>query len=455
MDSNRDNNSEQTSGLIDTRVQETKNEFLSYDFNLSEQHTKVYSLENEFIKSKKNRYHLFTLLVVSFLLVVLSIGFIAHIIMREKERNVVVEIEEFQDTKLQELVFSVDADDNKLNTVKAELEEIKFNKEIKTTELENETNRLKTEISAIEYPEDIRNQKLEKIQQAHQEKQTEIENQFQQAIADKTKKLQEIEAQIADNQSKISKHKQSGWAIQNPEQTLYQLKINALRINYENKIKKLREKHLKEKQDLISTYNPDLKDELTQALLNKKVPQGEPIKTELSANENYLLNTGLVSKSLLQELSQLTQNQQYLIAQLKSIPFHNSPQRALLHLDAMSKAMSGTVDKVTEKLVTQLREKIKNTEKYEHFLAHFTQLSAENGYILDPRNEAQIGIYIDAAYQVKNGDTGLVFRNDDEYIGLIQFFQVDDTLMAKIVELAENKNLQPMDKILLNKMDSK
>ncbi|HPA73977.1 MAG TPA: hypothetical protein PKY31_17020, partial [Spirochaetota bacterium] len=52
-------------------------------------------------------------------------------------------------------------------------------------------------------------------------------------------------------------------------------------------------------------------------------------------------------------------------------------------------------------------------------------------------------------HTVKSGDTGLVFRDDDEYIGKIEFVVSATDTTAKIVDLAENKKLRPFDKILI------
>jgi len=44
---------------------------------------------------------------------------------------------------------------------------------------------------------------------------------------------------------------------------------------------------------------------------------------------------------------------------------------------------------------------------------------------------------------------GLVFRQDDQYIGKLKFFQAKDGIRARVLEIQENTAIQPFDKILI------
>jgi hypothetical protein len=53
--------------------------------------------------------------------------------------------------------------------------------------------------------------------------------------------------------------------------------------------------------------------------------------------------------------------------------------------------------------------------------------------------------------KIKAGDSGYVFRTDDNYIGMVKFTEVGTVSKATVTELADtSKPILPFDKILLN-----
>jgi len=81
----------------------------------------------------------------------------------------------------------------------------------------------------------------------------------------------------------------------------------------------------------------------------------------------------------------------------------------------------------------------------------FQKSSRENGFIIDPRNSKQVLVYVDPVMKVKAGDTGYVFRTDDNYIGMVRFLELGAVSKAEVIELADpEKQILPFDKILLN-----
>jgi hypothetical protein len=76
---------------------------------------------------------------------------------------------------------------------------------------------------------------------------------------------------------------------------------------------------------------------------------------------------------------------------------------------------------------------------------------AENGFIVDARNKQRIAIFVNPSYTVANGDLGLVFRQDDEFIGTIRFAVVNGAVSAQQIEISANKAIQPFDKFLIKR----
>ena len=102
------------------------------------------------------------------------------------------------------------------------------------------------------------------------------------------------------------------------------------------------------------------------------------------------------------------------------------------------------------KLAKSVERKNSLIRNYQNAFDHLSRTKPESGYIIDPSNPNSIRVYINKIHTIKEGDTALVFREDDEYIGNIQFFQTEDGIKAKVIDI--KKDIEPFDKILLKKI---
>ncbi|MFW5812055.1 MAG: hypothetical protein ACOCWS_03640, partial [Alkalispirochaetaceae bacterium] len=90
-----------------------------------------------------------------------------------------------------------------------------------------------------------------------------------------------------------------------------------------------------------------------------------------------------------------------------------------------------------------------NIDEFLFALDSLTRQNRENGYILDPRETSDVVVYIDRIRDVADGSRGFVFREDDEYIGTIEFSITEEDIIASVIEVAEGEELQPFDKVLI------
>jgi hypothetical protein len=345
---------------VDKHLQQTKNEFLAHDLNNDPGSNDVYSLETEFSKSKKNRSIVFYVLVALFMTILLLSATTAHILMREKEKNVEVKIVEFEDLKLKELVFQIGDNDSQVKTITNELADIKLEESKKISVLNMEYNRLTAEVLAIDYSSEERETIQQRLLQEKQSKLNQVKQAFQKKYDIKNKELITVNEKISNDQEKIALHPEDQKSILNPEQTLYELKINAIRTKYEQKIKRLREQHEQEKQALLLKYNPNFTGEIVSAIIQKPA-QNLPVPSILFSDINqHLVKAKVVSKDELDVIRRVAESQILLIAKMKSIPFQNSPQRIMLHLDSLSKMLLTSYNNLTNRLVSAYNPEFKD-----------------------------------------------------------------------------------------------
>ena len=100
-------------------------------------------------------------------------------------------------------------------------------------------------------------------------------------------------------------------------------------------------------------------------------------------------------------------------------------------------------------LVVKIKTKNSEIEDYRAALDAVLKERPESGYIISAANPAKISIHINRLITVHEGDTGQVFRADDQYIGKIQFYKTPEGMRAKIISLAGNNKMKPFDRILI------
>ena len=82
-------------------------------------------------------------------------------------------------------------------------------------------------------------------------------------------------------------------------------------------------------------------------------------------------------------------------------------------------------------------------------LDELTFANGDTGYILDPRDPDELVVFVGQIHSVVAGNVGYVFRTDDTYVGLIEFDQRGERLVARAVETAPNMELRAFDKVLV------
>jgi hypothetical protein len=153
-----------------------------------------------------------------------------------------------------------------------------------------------------------------------------------------------------------------------------------------------------------------------------------------------------------------------ILGELGKVPYTNSVPPALKQIEASTiqilkayeKLLAAAGEAVTRKdaEVVQAGRSAKalraEIEQYRYALDSLLRQNRENGYIIDPRNSNDIGFFLHDLHLIEDGDFGIVFRQDNEYIGKVGFKRDGDRFRAYLADLQDRNNpMQPFDKILL------
>ncbi len=139
------------------------------------------------------------------------------------------------------------------------------------------------------------------------------------------------------------------------------------------------------------------------------------------------------------------------LKRLMRVPYRNSVPQALKALDVMTGTMVRDYENLWSRLIGALASKNQLIKKYEYPLDFVLAARKENGLILDPRENDSILVYLNRSLKIEDGQTASVY-NGDRYVGRIRLYRDQrGTYRGSVVSLA-NKNavIKPTNRVMLD-----
>lgn len=385
---------------------------------------KIYSLNDEFAKTKKNKNYFLIFIIIGFIAAVFFTAYIITTIVEYRNNaQLNVEVSEFKDVRLNEILSSVKIDQKEINQIKDKLREVEtyINTMIKKTR-----NKYSKKRAAIEKKRMSKNKKENAIEKLNKEEAVEI-NKFKTRLKNEKKyarnKISTLNKKIKQHDAEMKKTIRKAETMVNNMNKLHNLKMQAQRRN------------------IIAKYDPWFASAEINAIINKNVDT-KSINTDLKEYNINLLKEGIWNKSDFNKLRNDIKNYSIILNGLQKVPYRNSVSRSIDHIEKYSVSIINDYEEMWYKLA-------KRNESYNYALEHHLRNISESGLIIDPRDPENIVVQINNMYTVGTNSIGLVFRKDDEYIGKVKFIVSDDTIKAKAIEIEPDKELKPFDKILI------
>lgn len=385
-------------------VDKSKEIFLPSEFPDVEGKVAIYSLRDEFAKTKKSKTTGFKLVVVAFLAVLILITILITNYVQQQYRKKEITVTEFEDLKLKELFDTAKRNQRALEQAKKDLEELRIG-------LDNELRSAKTNRERSS----IRARYNRMIRQKNRE------------IAQKQREIDSYDLRMRESIRKAEE-------IVNNHTKLHRLKMKELR------------------KDLTLKYNPYFSSSRLRGILRSRLDRSVNDDPDYADYHPVITDEKILSESQFKSLRRKTTNQLLLTERLRKVPYIHSVKPALQHIENLSLSAIQQYETLWSSLAQTLNNRNRLLNNYQYAFNHLTRTSPESGYIIDPRNPNDIGVYINKIHSIKEGDTALVFRSDDEYIGKISFFFGEEGIRAKVVTLKGIKEIEPFDKILLEKI---
>jgi len=390
-------------------VTKSKSEFLPRELPFDEGPPMVYSLAEEFARTKKNRNPLFHLFIVGFLaLIIGATYFITYEIQKSLRKSDTI-IADFEDLHLKDILDSAKRYEKDLD---------RYNKEL----------------------DDLRKAMSDQLYTARtNQQQKDIRATYGNLIAEKQRKIDDTMKKKAQYDTRLKETMAKAQAMVDYYQKLHQMKMAAQRQEYQAKMYRT-----------IMEYNPIFKSREEKTALKGTLSAADP---SLKVYRDELAAEKVLSREEFDALRMKLKNLKVLTDRMLKIPYKNSVKPALKNIDGNQNEIINTYEKLWNDLVRVVRTKNRLLKNYSTAFNYLSKTNIEGGYVVDPTDLNKIHVYINAIHTVREGDTGMVFNSEEELIGKISFYISSDGLKAKLIERQANKQMEPFDRILINKVE--
>lgn len=477
------NNEEQ----LPEKIQDSKAIFLKDDA-VRYAGAETYDLEKEFAKTKKNRSPFVWITIMLFVAVFTAAAVLITVYIQNRSKNVPVDIEDFADVNLKDVLDKAKQYETQLDKARRELQDLRDEMNRKIEEVRQTAARDIELIETRNLSQGEENRQTAEVRSREEEQIASIRSEYEELIREKEEEIAGIQEKLNQYDTQMVEQARAQEEILNNQQKKFELEMEQTVNYYEDKIEELTTEQeeniaaLKQHQEefteqlkqnqrqeinrlkreqaeeirrLILKYNPiftgdELKTILTLAV--DDIPQ-----PKLATYKDILAQEGIISRGNFDLIHTNIYRINTLLERIDEIPYINSMPDAVGRI----RYFGAVTYNDYEQLVTDLIRTVENKNnviynqylqlgRYQYALSTLIDESREHGYILDPRNPDSIHIFLDEMHAVKTGDVAYVFRRDDELIAKIEFTQRQGHITASLLEqVSEEKAIEPFDKILI------
>lgn len=468
---------------------------------LGDQHKKLraggekpYDLIAEFQKTKNNRSPVVPL-TLALLVVVIGLGSLGVTWMiDQRTKQITVDIKNFEDLNLRDLLDSAKRYNDDLDRVARELSVLQTDMQNEIASVEDKRKSelnllLAMNLDPTDY--EMRQKEIdgnakmaiEAIQRGYNskiaEKRQEITALQEKLAAYDTKSMEQAKKQqeALDNQQKIfemEKQKLNDFytaRISALEKSIIQEKKNSNK-RLQEALDQLTKKHAKDLADLTVRYNPTWPAEDSINSLLSSYGISDVSSTSFPLVLKNLPPYSPVDRQSVQQALGVANNIHTLVSKLQSVPYINSIPPTLTAIDsalnsfglrylsllqASSDAISNREDKINQlrtnssKLQDQISFLQRNISAFNVALTEYVRSINISGIVIDGNDKNRILLFIDPKYvdDSLSGHNAWIFRNENELIAEIQVLRDGDLIIGTSISSNLETAIANFDKVVL------
>ncbi len=408
----------------------------------------VYSLENEFEKTRKNKSWAVLIIVLIFFSIIASITALFTYYTELKNSSIDVNITEFDDVRLKEVLGTARMADNVILIRKNELDTLIIGMR---NALLNVNTRYLAQYTAVldkGLPPDVTRQELNDLKRGEEAELASVRAEYEKKIRTQRGIIGEIEKERREAERRLKLEAENLSKI-GDENKVYEMKMKSLSSTQKSGFEAQKNYYERYIKYLILKYNPVFSSRGSKELLERSAALPAD-KGGLRAYDEVFANENVWSRKRFDELRGKINDLDGLVGRLRGIDYTNSVPPAIKGIDNLYRSIVNEYENLWFGLVNTVKNKNSQIEDYRVALDAVLKERPESGYIISAKNPAAVSIHINRLIPIKDGDSGLVFRTDDDFIGRVDFYRAADGFKAKVVSLEAGKSMRPFDRILIN-----
>ncbi|MDH4199305.1 MAG: hypothetical protein OEV66_02905 [Spirochaetia bacterium] len=415
-------------------IQISKDQFLPKEVTDQDPQVPEYSLEREFAKSAKGFDWKFYSILVIFLLVIIggTLAITTYVELQHQKAQISFNID---DINLQEQISSTKREEKKVNLAKGKLEEVVKEKDAKIKAIEDSYSVKLENITKQGLPPADSKIEIAKTKSGKEKEIDKIKKEYAPKIEKEEESLAMAKKEYEDKKAKLEQDINKAENIVNNYKRLQQMQIN-----------KLNMAHQIEMDNQKLKYNPNFTENNVRAIL-KSIKSIKVMEKPLLGDMSGLAKNRVISDAELNDIRSKIDEYQKIMDRMKKIPYTNSVEPSIQVLENNSSFLISEYERILQKMLKNLEV----LQKYQRAFNQITEFSVDSGIIIDATNSTDVVYSVKPVIHIEDGDTGMVFRKSDQYIGSVIFESKYGKNVARIVDLAPNQSMQPLDKLFIQK----
>lgn len=402
----------------------SKSMFLPEEIQDYDKSAAVYSLEGEFEKTRKNKNLKAYILIAGFIGAIVVFMIFLSAYNRNKSRDVKLDIKEFEDSRLKDLIDAAKKKETRYDAIMREVNELQLAMQNALLAVKDKYRAKRDEYLSKNQGVDESTEGMKNLDLAEEKEDAKVRADFEAKIRAKEREL--ATAAKSEKDSNVSDYIDNKGKLQS-------LEMKTLRAKHREEIESLKRFNKKYIDSLILRYNPKINQGQTASIVNS--PSYIAMKKGGYVNyASFVRKEGVYSANDNNRLRQRMIDHKILMNRMMSIPYENSVPPMLRQIDNLSQSI--------------FNDLIDESVSYRYAIEQMLKSRPESGYIIDARNPGAVYVHVNNAFNLKPGTVAYVFRDEDEFIGTISLYRKNDMIKAKILEIANGKSLMPFDKIL-------
>lgn len=447
-----------------------------------------YDLEKEFAKTKKNKSPFIWITIMLFVAVFAAAAILVTTYIQNRSKNVPVDIEDFADVNLKDVLDRAKQYENQLAKAERELKDLREEMSTKIEEIRQKAARDIQLIRAKNLAAAEENRQITAVQTRETGDIEAVQAEYEPLIAAKEAEIAEIRENLAEYDTQMVEKAKEQEELLNSQQMKFEIEMEEAVTYYEDQIADLESQYEDElsaltsyQEDLVAQLNTNHADEIARlkaeqaAEIRRLILEYNPIfaaedlkailavavgdipSLRLDTYKTVLQNEGIISKANFDAIHENIYALNRLLERLQETPYINSVPEALERISFFGNATYNSYEDLIRGLIASVEyknaviyQKDVQLERYRYAMSSLIKDTRENGYILDPRDVNNIHVFLDGTIRISDGDSAYVFRTDEEMIAEIQFFLQNGIVLARLTEqVSEDKTMKPYDKILI------